>query len=69
MALQIVYKGTDLTAIHADPKQPQKYARKVLHHLFSNEELSTGIYQRLAIRPDMSLIWPVYKFQKVRNIR
>lgn len=47
MTLQIVYKGTDLTAIHADPKQPQKYARKVLQHLFSNEELSTGIYQKV----------------------
>ena len=38
-----VFEGTDLLSLPANPKNPQKYALKVLSTLFTDDELMKGM--------------------------
>ena len=42
-----IYKDVVLTDIYASPSSPQKYARKLMPHLFSNEEMSEGLFPKV----------------------
>ena len=42
-----MYKGVKLTELPCSAKSPKKYARKVLTHLFSQEELAAGLYSKV----------------------